>query len=46
MTNTKITDVEVIERRYHGVKLRNFEIRRGSGGIGKWKGGDGVVRIF
>ncbi len=43
MTNTKITDVEVIERRYP-VKIERFEIRRGSGGEGKYKGGDGVIR--
>lgn len=43
MTNTRITDPEVLERRYP-VVLRNFAIRRGSGGAGQYRGGDGVVR--
>jgi 5-oxoprolinase (ATP-hydrolysing) len=43
MTNTKITDPEVLERRYP-VILREFSIRKGSGGEGAFKGGDGVVR--
>ena len=41
MTNTRITDPEVLERRYP-VRLRRFAIRRGSGGKGKWPGGDGA----
>lgn len=45
MTNTRITDPEIIEFRY-GVRLQKFEIRKGSGGNGKWRGGDGVVREF
>jgi 5-oxoprolinase (ATP-hydrolysing) len=45
MTNTAITDVEVVERR-HPVRVREFSIRRGSGGKGAWRGGDGVVREF
>lgn len=45
MTNTAITDPEIIEQR-HPVLLRKFAIRRGSGGSGKWRGGDGVVREF
>lgn len=45
MTNTAITDAEIIERRYP-VRLREFSIRRGSGGSGLWPGGDGVVREF
>ncbi|HZL99078.1 MAG TPA: hydantoinase B/oxoprolinase family protein, partial [Planctomycetota bacterium] len=45
MTNTRITDVEVLERRYP-VLVREFSIRRGSGGEGVWRGGDGVVREF
>ena len=45
MTNTAITDPEIIEQRYP-VRLRRFEIRHGSGGEGKWRGGDGVVREF
>jgi 5-oxoprolinase (ATP-hydrolysing) len=43
MTNTRITDPETMERRYP-VRLREFSIRRGSGGSGKHRGGDGVVR--
>jgi 5-oxoprolinase (ATP-hydrolysing) len=43
MTNTRLTDVEVIERRYP-VRLHEFSIRRGSGGTGKRRGGDGIVR--
>ena len=44
MTNTRITDPEVLERRYP-VILREFSIRRGSGGQGKNVGGDGVRRV-
>ncbi len=43
MTNTKITDVEIIERRYP-IKIERFEIRKKSGGEGKKRGGDGVIR--
>lgn len=43
MTNTRITDPEVLESRYP-VRLERFAIRRGSGGSGNWQGGDGVVR--
>jgi len=43
MTNTRITDSEILERRYP-VLLREFAIRRGSGGRGQHPGGDGVVR--
>jgi 5-oxoprolinase (ATP-hydrolysing) len=45
MTNTRITDPEVIEHRYP-VRIERFEIRRGSGGNGARKGGDGVVREY
>ena len=45
MTNTAITDPEIIEQRYP-VRLRQFAIRRGSGGAGRWRGGDGVTREF
>lgn len=45
MTNTAITDPEILESRYP-VRLRQFAIRRGSGGDGTWRGGDGVVREF
>lgn len=43
MTNTRITDAEVFERRYP-VLLREFSIRKGSRGLGEYEGGDGVVR--
>lgn len=45
MTNTAITDPEILESRYP-VRLRQFAIRRSSGGMGQWCGGDGVVREF
>ncbi|KAG4255385.1 hypothetical protein LB506_006383 [Fusarium annulatum] len=43
MTNTRITDPEILEKRYP-VILHEFSIRKGSGGAGKWRGGDGCVR--
>ncbi|KAF8347534.1 Hydantoinase B/oxoprolinase [Amanita rubescens] len=43
ITNTRIGDVEILERRYP-VMIHCFGLRSGSGGIGKWRGGDGVVR--
>ncbi|MBT3750088.1 MAG: hydantoinase B/oxoprolinase family protein, partial [Bacteroidetes bacterium] len=43
MTNTRITDPEIMEHRYP-VRLERFEIRRGSGGKGRKSGGDGVIR--
>ena len=43
MTNTRITDPEILEARYP-LRLERFEVRRGSGGSGRWSGGDGVVR--
>jgi 5-oxoprolinase (ATP-hydrolysing) len=43
MTNTRLTDPEVLEQRYP-VRLHEFSIRRGSGGEGLNRGGDGVVR--
>lgn len=43
MTNTRITDAEVLESRYP-VRVTRLEIRQGSGGAGKWRGGDGMVR--
>ena len=45
MTNTRITDPEIIESRYP-VRLRAFAVRRGSGGSGRYRGGDGVIRHF
>ncbi|GLC33195.1 hypothetical protein PLESTB_000360500 [Pleodorina starrii] len=43
MTNTRITDPEILERRYP-VVLHAFKLRPGSGGEGCWRGGDGVIR--
>jgi 5-oxoprolinase (ATP-hydrolysing) len=43
MTNTRITDPEPLEKRYP-VLLREFSIRRGSGGNGRHRGGDGAIR--
>ena len=43
ITNTRIGDVEILERRYP-VMIHRFGLRSGSGGVGKWRGGDGVVR--
>jgi 5-oxoprolinase (ATP-hydrolysing) len=43
MTNTRMTDPEVLETRFP-VRVEEFSIRRGSGGAGKWRGGDGIVR--
>jgi 5-oxoprolinase (ATP-hydrolysing) len=43
MTNSRLTDPEVLESRFP-VLLREFGIRRGSGGAGRWHGGDGAVR--
>lgn len=45
MTNTKITDPEILERRFP-VRIKEFSIRKNSGGKGKYKGGDGVIREF
>ncbi|EPB69795.1 hydantoinase/oxoprolinase [Ancylostoma ceylanicum] len=45
MTNTRITDPEILESRYP-VILREFRLRENSGGTGKWRGGDGVVRAL
>ncbi|MBX6374556.1 MAG: hydantoinase B/oxoprolinase family protein [Acetobacteraceae bacterium] len=43
MTNTRMTDPEILELRYP-VRLEEFSIRRGSGGAGRWRGGDGARR--
>ena len=43
MTNTRMTDPEVFELRYP-VRLEQFALRRGSGGAGRWTGGDGAIR--
>jgi 5-oxoprolinase (ATP-hydrolysing) len=43
MTNSRLTDPEVLEFRFP-VRLEGYEIRHGSGGAGRWHGGDGGVR--
>ena len=43
MTNSRLTDPEVLESRFP-VRVESFEIRAGSGGGGRWRGGDGGVR--
>ncbi|KIJ62256.1 hypothetical protein HYDPIDRAFT_176594 [Hydnomerulius pinastri MD-312] len=45
ITNTRIGDVEILERRYP-VLIHRFGLRPGSAGNGKWRGGDGVIREF
>lgn len=45
MTNTRITDVEVLERRYP-VRLIRFQVRPGSGGVGRQPGGNGAIREY
>jgi 5-oxoprolinase (ATP-hydrolysing) len=45
MTNTRLTDPEVLEFRYP-VVLEDFHIRAGSGGRGQWNAGDGVTRTI
>ncbi|MGH6625917.1 MAG: hydantoinase B/oxoprolinase family protein, partial [Burkholderiaceae bacterium] len=43
MTNSRLTDPEVLEFRFP-VRLESYEIRQGSGGAGRWQGGNGGVR--
>ena len=43
MTNSRLTDPEVLEFRFP-VRLESYAVRAGSGGAGRWKGGDGGVR--
>ena len=43
MTNTRMTDPEILERRFP-VRVERFAIRKGSGGHGCWRGGDGIER--
>src|SRR3546814_13257417 len=45
MTNSRLTDPEVLELRFP-VLLERFEIRRGSGGAGRHRGGDGTIRAI
>jgi N-methylhydantoinase B/oxoprolinase/acetone carboxylase alpha subunit len=43
MTNTRITDVELLEQRFP-VRVVQMSLRRGSGGAGAFRGGDGIRR--
>ncbi|HEY4422492.1 MAG TPA: hydantoinase B/oxoprolinase family protein, partial [Pseudonocardia sp.] len=43
MTNSRLTDPEVLEWRFP-VLLEEFTVRHGSGGTGRWRGGDGAIR--
>jgi len=45
MTNTRLTDPEVLELRYP-VVLEDFHVRAGSGGRGRWNAGDGILRAI
>ncbi len=45
MSNTRNTPIEVLEMEYP-LRLKAYGLRRGSGGVGKWTGGDGVIREF
>ncbi len=45
MTNSRNTPVEALERQYP-VRIAAYRLRRGSGGDGRWRGGDGVVREY
>ena len=45
MTNTRMTDPEVLETRFP-VRVDRFAIRAGSGGAGQWSGGDGILRAL
>ncbi|NKB46341.1 MAG: 5-oxoprolinase [Legionellales bacterium] len=43
MTNSRLTDHEILEW-YYPIFIEQFSIRYGSGGVGRWSGGDGVIR--
>ena len=45
MTNSRLTDPEILEQRFP-VRLERFGHRCGSGGLGQWRGGDGLERCF
>jgi len=45
MTNSRLTDPEVLEARLP-VLVREFRYRPGSGGSGRWRGGDGLIRVI
>jgi 5-oxoprolinase (ATP-hydrolysing) len=44
MTNSRLTDPEILESRYP-ILIERFAVRRGSGGDGQWRGGNGAVRV-
>jgi len=45
MSNTRNTPIEVLEMEYP-LRLTSYSLRRGSSGVGRWSGGDGVIREF
>jgi N-methylhydantoinase B len=45
MSNTRNTPIEVLELE-HPLRVRTYALRKGSGGVGEWRGGDGVIREF
>ena len=45
MSNTRNTPVEALEH-YLPVRIRHYGLRQGSGGAGRWRGGDGIVREY
>jgi N-methylhydantoinase B len=45
MSNTRNTPIEVLEMEYP-LRLKAYALRRGSGGVGRWAGGEGVIREF
>ena len=45
MSNTRNTPIEAIEH-YLPVRVRQYALRPGSGGAGRWRGGDGIVREY
>ena len=46
MTNTRLTDPEILEHRFPEIEVTRFSFRQGSGGGGKWSGGNGVERAL
>ena len=45
MSNTRNTPIEVLEMEYP-LRVKSYALRRGSGGVGRWSGGEGVIREF
>ena len=46
MTNTRLTDPEILEQRFPAVQVTHFSFRKESGGTGKWNGGNGIERAL